>query len=133
MPVYDYAFLLQSATANTTAAVTTNEVDFGVTTPAVNQGGKFGLHVVVTTAFTSLTEGVVIWILHGSAGSLTTSSTKHTGMFIPVASLTLGAHFFIPCGSIPLLRYATALWSPVSTAGATGATTMYFGDAEPTQ
>jgi len=125
--MYDYSFLLQSDTANTTDAVTTNEVDFGITTPAPNVGFKFGMHVVVTTAFGALTEGVIWWILHGSSGSLSTSSTKHTGMFVGVADMVKGANHFVPCGSIPLLRYACGMFDAVSTAANAGKTTVFLG------
>ena len=131
MPVYDYLYLLQSDTANTSDAITTYAVDFGVTAPAVQAGGKFGLHVVVTTAFTSLTEGVNLTVIHSASDDLSTSSEKHTSMFVPVAEMTLGAHFFIPLGSRPLKRYVGGLWDVVSTSGATGKTTWYLGDAEP--
>jgi len=127
MPMYDYSFLLQSDTANTTDAVTTNEVDFGVTTPAPNISNQFGMHVIVTTTFTTLTEGVIWWILHGASGTLTTSSTKHTGMFVDVADMVKAAHHYVPCGSIPLLRYACGMFDAVSTAAGAGKTTVFLG------
>lgn len=131
MPIYDYLFLLQSDTANTVDAVTTNEINFGVTNPGVNKSGMFGMHVIVTTTFGSLTEGVIWWILQGATTGLTTSSTKHTGMFIPVAQMVKGAHFFIPMGSVPMLQFACGLFDAVSTSANAGKTTVYFGDAEP--
>ena len=130
MPMYDYTFLLQSDTANTTDAVTTNEVDFGITTPAPNVGFKGGLHVIVTTTFGALTEGVIWWTLHDGTGTLNTSSPKHTGMFVAVADMVKGAHHFIPWGSIPILRYACGMFDAVSTAANAGKTTIFFGAAD---
>ena len=61
MPAYDYLKLLQSDTANTVAAVTTDKVNFGDANPAPNKGGvPYGLHAIVTTTFTDLTEGVLL-------------------------------------------------------------------------
>ena len=126
MPMYDYKFLLCEAQVLGNAAdeYTTDEVDFEVTTPAVNRSGMFGLHMVVTTAYTGLDSGAVLWIVHGAA---TTPTTQHTGMFIPVASLVKGAHFFVPCGSTPLLRYARGLFDIVSEVATAGASTCWFG------
>ena len=132
MPVYDYKYLLQSASANTTCKVTTNEINFGVTYPGLNKAGKFGMHVVVTTTFAGATEGVYFWIIQGSAGSLASTDTVHTGMYVPLAQLIAGAHFFIPMGSATQLQYAVGVFSPASTAASAGASTIYFGDAEPT-
>ena len=126
MPMYDYKYLLCEAQAlgNAGDEYTDNEVDFGVTTPNVNAGGEFGLHMVVTTTYTTLTSGAILWICHGAA---TAPTTKHTGMFIPVASLVAGAHFFVPCGSIPLLEFARGLFDVVSENAGAGASTCWFG------
>ena len=131
MPVYDYLFLLDSDTAFTTAAVSGGAADFGVAYPDVQAAGQFGMHVIVTTTFTSLTEGVRLIIVHSAADDLSTSSEEHTSMFVPVTELAKGAHFFIPLGNRRLLRYACGLWKPVSTSGASGKITWYFGDREP--
>jgi len=130
MPVYDYQFLLQSDTANTSEAVTTNEINFGVTSPGVNKSGAFGMHVIVTTTFTTSTS-VTFWILQGAATGLTTSSTKHTGMDVPLAQLVKGAHFFVPMGSVPMLQFACGMFTPNGGSAGAGKTTIYFGDAEP--
>ena len=129
MPQYDYKYLLASALAITTEVVMTNEIDFGFATPAPNIGGKFGLHVVITTTFTGAASGVYFWILHGAATGLTTSSLKHTGMFVLTgATLINGLHYFIPCGPYPpLLEFVGAKVTPVSEALATGALTAWFG------
>ena len=125
MPMYDYKYLLHDAAIIGQAAdeYSANEVNFGVTTPNVNAKGDFGLHVVIGVAFTGCASGVTFWIVHGAA---TTPTTKHTGMFVPVAELVAGADFFIPCGSVELLQYARMLFdeSEVSTAGTL---TAYFG------
>lgn len=128
MPVYDYKKLLQSDTANTTAAVTTDKLDAGVTSPSYNKGGvPWGLHVIVTTTFTGLTEGVRLQILHSAADDLSTSSEIHSEMFVPVASMTAGKHLFIPAGSRQLKEYMCGAFTPVSTAASAGKTTMFFG------
>jgi len=124
--MYDYLHLLceDQVLGNAGDEYTDDEVNFGVTTPAVNKSGNFGLHMVVKTAYTGLDSGCILWIAHGAA---TAPTTKHTGMFIPVASLTLGAHFFIPCGSTPLLQYARALFEVVSENATAGASDIWFG------
>ena len=103
---------------------TDDEINFGMASPGVNKSGNFGLHFVVTTAFTGLDSGVNVWTAHGAA---TAPTTKHTGMFIPVASLVAGAHFFIPQGSTPLLQYARGLFDIVSEVATAGAGDMWFG------
>lgn len=128
MPIYDYSKLLQSDTANTVAAVASDKINTGVTNPGYNKGGvPWGLHVIVTTAFTGLTEGVGLGIIHSAADDLTTSSELHSSMFVPVAEMVAGAHFFIPAGSRDLKQYITGLFNPVSTAASTGKSTMFFG------
>lgn len=126
MPSYDIKYLLCEAQVLGNAAdeYTDDEVDFGVVTPAVNAAGNFGLHMVVTTAYTGLASGANLWIAHGAA---TAPTTKHTAMFIPVASLTAGAHFYVPVGSTELLRYARGLFDIVSEVATAGASTCWFG------
>lgn len=128
MPIYDYTKLLQSDTANTTAAVTTDKLDAQDTYPAYNKGGiPWGLHVIVTTAYGNLTEGVRLQILHSAADDLSTASEIHSEMFVPVAEMLKGSHFFIPAGSRQLKRYMCGAFTPVSTAANAGKSTMFFG------
>lgn len=128
MPAYDYTKLLQSATANTVAAVTTDKIDSGVTNPGYNKGGvPWGLHVIVTTTFTGLTEGVMLQIMHSAADDLSTASEIHSAMFVPVDEMVAKAHFFIPAGSRALKRYLCGEFKPINTAASAGATTMFFG------
>lgn len=126
MGMYDYKLLLCAAQVLGNAAdeYTDDEANFGIVTPAVNMGGNFGLHMTVTTTFTGLDSGAIIWTAHGAS---TAPTTKHTGMFIPVASLVAGAHFFVPCGNVPLLQYARGLFDIVSEVATAGAATMWFG------
>lgn len=128
MGMYDYKFLLCTAQVLGNAAdeYTDDEVDFEITSPGINGNmlGNFGLHMVVTTTYTGLDSGAILWIAHGAA---TSPTTKHTGMFIPVADLVAGAHFFVPAGSIPLLRYARGLFDIVSEVATAGASTCFFG------
>lgn len=119
-----YQLCSEQVLGNAADEYTDDEVNFGVTTPAVNKSGNFGLHMVVTTAYTGLDSGANLWIVHGAA---TAPTTKHSAMFIPVASLTKGAHFFVPCGSTPLLQYARGLFDIVSEVATAGASTCWFG------
>lgn len=123
MGMSDYKFLLGSAQAFTTDGYSTDEVNFGVTNPNPALSGKFGLHVVVTTAFTGLDSGVNIGVVHGAS---TAPTTKHTFRFVAVADLTLGKHIFIPLGG-PLLKYARMQFDAVSEAATAGALTSWFG------
>ncbi|MFA5322335.1 MAG: Bbp16 family capsid cement protein [Smithella sp.] len=129
MPLYDYIKLLQSDTANTTDAVTTDKMNFGNANPGVNKHGQWGMHVIVTTAFGNLTEGANFSIIHSAADDLSTASEVHTSMFIPVDELVAGAHFFLPACSRVLLQYACGMFDAVSTAANAGKTTIYFGPA----
>lgn len=126
MPLFDDLFTLceEQVLGNAADEYTDDEINFGIASPGVNKGGNFGLHMVVTTTFTGLDSGAILWIAHGAA---TAPTTKHTGMFIPVASLTAGKHFFIPCGSTPLLQYARGLFDIVSEVATAGAATCWFG------
>jgi hypothetical protein len=125
---YDYKYLLCEAQVLGNAAdeYTDDDINFGMAGPGVNMGGQFGLHMVVTTTFTGLDSGAIIWTVHSASA---TPTTKHTGMYIPVASLVAGAHFFVPCGNIKLLQYARGLFDIISEVATAGAATMWFGDA----
>jgi hypothetical protein len=129
MPAYDYLFIVQEDTANTTDAVGTNVMNFGNANPGVNKNGMWGLHVIVTTAFGNLTEGANFSIVHSDADDISTASEVHTSMFVPVDELTAGKHLFLPACSRPLLQYAGVLFDAVSTAANAGKTTMFFGPA----
>jgi len=127
MPIHDAKFRLCDAQVlgNAGDEYTDDEVNFGITTPAPNKSGKWGLHFVVTTAFTGLDSGANIWIIHGAA---TAPTTKHTAMFIPVASLVAGAHFFVEAGKgVDILQYVRGLFDVVSENATAGAGDMWFG------
>ena len=126
MPLRDTLFDLCSAQVlgNAGDEYTDDQANFGMANPKLNLGNKFGLHLIVTTAFTGLDSGAILWIAHAATENPT---VKHTGMFIPVAELTAGAHFFIPCGSIPILQYARGLFEVVSENATAGAADCYFG------
>jgi hypothetical protein len=104
------------------------EINFGVTTPAPNKSGQFGLHVVVTTTFATLTSGAIIWIVDGAS---TAPTGKHTGAFFSAAQLVAGKHYFIPCSNRALLQYARGYFEVVSENATAGACTMYFGPPAP--
>lgn len=126
MPMHDYKLLIADAQVLGNAAdeYSDDEVNFGMAAPGVNKSGNFGLHMVVTTTFAGLDSGAILWIIHGAASSPT---TKHTGMFIAAADLTAGKHFFVPCGSTPLLQYARGLFDIVSEVASAGAADLWFG------
>lgn len=133
MPMYDYKFLLQSDTAVTVDVMMTNEIDFGLTYPGVNKGGKFGMHVILTSTFTSLASGAIFWIMSSATSAIasTNYAAKHSGMYVPVADLVIGTHFFIPMGSGKMYQYNAGLFDAVTGSAVNGAFTAYFGDAEP--
>lgn len=93
MPIYDYKYLLCEQANIKDGQYTTNQKDFGYPNPNLGATGKFGLHVLVTTAVAGATEGIIIWVFHGAAENPT---TKHVGRFFTLASLTAGKHYFIP-------------------------------------
>jgi len=126
MPIQDYIFRLASAQVlgNAGDEYSDDEANLGIVPSGLESGGKFGLHAVVTTAFTGLDSGVILWIMEAAT---TAPTVKHTGMFIPVAELTLGAHFFVPCGSRPVEQYARALFDVVSENATAGAMDLWFG------
>ncbi len=123
MPMYDYLYLLEADHAVTTDDYSTTSVDFGFDNPNSGRGGKFGMHVVVTTTFTDLDEGIILWIMTGSSADPT---TKHIGRFIAVADMVAGAHFYIP-GGHSLGRYVRGWWDIVSTAATAGKLTAWLG------
>lgn len=127
MGMYEYQFLVQEDTANTVDAVGTNALDTQLAPPGWEKTGVNGLHVVVTTSFGNLTEGVNLTIVHSDSDDITTSSTKHTSMFVAAADMTKGRHHFVPFGSIPLKRYVGFFFDAVSTAANAGKSTVYFG------
>lgn len=126
MPAYDKNLLLCEAQVLGNAAdeYTTDEVNFGITTPAPNKSGIFGLHVVITTAFAGLDSGAIIWIVDGAS---TSPTGKHTGAFFTAAELAANKHYFIPCSNRALLQYARGLFDIVNEVATGGAATMWFG------
>ena len=127
-PMYDFKNLICSAQVlgNAGDEYTDDEVNFGFASPNVGRGGKFGLHVVVTTTFTGLDSGANIWIAHGTA---TAPTTKSVGRFFAVADLIAGKHYFIP-GPHSILQFARGLFDVVSENATAGAATMWFGPDE---
>lgn len=127
MPMYDYLYLIEDAAAVLTSSEYSNvEIDFGRTTPNVGRGGKFGMHIVVTTTFAGLASGCKMWIAHGAATSPTVLSV---GRFIAVADMVAGAHFYVP-GPHSLLRFARGRWEAVSAGASAGAISAWFGPDE---
>ena len=125
MPMYDYKFLLDEAVDQCAAAstYTTAEINFGVANPNVGANQNFGAHVVITTAYTNLESGVDAWVVHGAA---TTPTTKLCCRRLPVASMTAGAHFYIPIPPTNL-QYMRMQFVPVSETSSNGACTTWLG------
>ncbi len=127
MPMYDYKLLLDDnfkamAAGNTNSQ---SEINFGVTSPDVGKGDKFGVNIVVTQAYTALNSGAIIWVLHGAA---TSPDTKLVGRFLSKTQLgTLRAHYFIPCPPGTLLQYARLKHVCVSENATLGKITSWFG------
>jgi hypothetical protein len=91
-------------------------------------GISWGLHGIVTTAFTGMAEGCFLAIIHSAADDLSAASVQHTKMFIPVASLVAGAHFFVPIGKgVTLLRYVGGVFDIVTNVATAGAMTCWLG------
>lgn len=131
MPASDTKFWLSDAQVlgNSGSEYSVEDIDFGYAAPGINKGGGFGLHMLITTKYETLTSGCILWIVHSAA---VTPTTRHTGMFIAVADMLKGNHFYVPCGSTPLLRYARA-WFEVLDASnpSAGASDLYFGPPGP--
>jgi hypothetical protein len=127
MPIYDYKLLLDAdfkamAAGNTNSQ---NEINFGIAEPDVGKGGKFGVHVVITQAYTAVNSGAIIWVLHGAA---TSPDTKLIGRFLSQTQLgVLGAHYFMPCPPGTLLQYARLKHQIVSENATLGQMTTWFG------
>jgi len=126
MPMYDKKYSLGAAKVFKDGVYSTDEVDFGVANPNLGKSGMFGLHMVVTTAFAEASEGLIFWVMNAATE---TSTVKHMGRFLTLASLTLGKHFFIPCGHT-LLQFARARCDKVTTDEVTGQMVMWFGPDE---
>ena len=125
MPMYDYKLLIHEATdmCNAASTYSSGEINFGVTNPNVGANQNFGAHIVVTTAYTNLESGVDVWVVHGAA---TTPTTKLCNRRLPVASMTAGAHFYIPIPPTNL-QYMRLEFIPVSETSSNGACTAWLG------
>ena len=131
MPMYDYKYLLCTALAFMTAGdeyayTVGNVVNFGVTEPDLAKAGKFGAHIVVTTAFATTMTSCQIWIVHGDGA---TPTTKLSGRYFAIAQLSEGAHLYIPCAP-GLLQYASIFGAPTGGNPGTGNLTAWFGQPD---
>ena len=131
MPLNDAKLKLCSAQVLGNAAdeMCTDTLDLGITSPGIDGlGPSWGLHGIVTTTFTGLAESCFLGIIHSAADDLSAASVQHTKMFIPVASLVAGAHFFVPIGKgVPLKRYVGGVFDIVTNVATAGAMTCWFG------
>ena len=128
MPMYDHKYLLTEAEAFTTDAYTTDvdDIKFPSTNPNAGRAGKLGMHWVVTTAFTGLDSGVILWAVHGAA---TAPTTKLIGRFVAVADMVAGAHFYVPMPPSNL-QFVRGWFDAVSEAATAGALTVWIGPDE---
>ncbi len=132
MPMYDYKYLLLSAAAlgngGDEYAYTAkgNVINFGQTTPGEVQGGKFGLHCVLTTAYAGTMTTCEIWVVTGSGA---TPTTKLVGRYFAVADMTVGRHIYIAFPPTGILQYAS-MWIDVAGTPDAGAMTAWFGPDE---
>lgn len=101
-------------------------INFGVTPAGVAKGGRFGLHIVVTTAYVGTMTSCEIWIV---TGDTTDPQTLLIGRYFAIAALSEGAHLFIPCPPTGLLQYAS-MWMDVNATPDAGAMTAWFGPDE---
>lgn len=125
MGMYDYLFLLHddADVGHSGSEYSTNEVDFERSDPDHNKGaGSFGLHFIVTEAFTTLDY----LIIHICAGTATAPTTQVISRKIALADLTLGKHYFIPAPPT-LARYARAYFEVSGSNAGAGEGTAYFG------
>jgi len=131
MPLNDAKLRLCSAQVLGNAAdeMCTDTLDLGMTSPGLEGlGPSWGLHGIVTTTFTGLAEGCFLSIIHSATDNLSAASVEHTKMFIPVASLVAGTHFFVPIGKgVALSRYIGGTFDIVNQVATAGAMTCWFG------
>ncbi len=130
MGMYDYKFLLVDGVDMHAAASTnsTNEVNFGVTTPGFK---NIGAHIVITQAYTDLNSGTDIHVKHGAATAPTTRLVSRR--LTQTQMKVLAAHYFIPIPPNSLLQYARLQFYPVSETSTLGKLVAWLGpDSEDT-
>ena len=130
MPMSDARFWLADGQVlgNSGSEYSDDDINFGYAGPNINRGGGFGLHMLITTTYTTLDSGCILWIVHSAS---VTPTVRHTGTFIAVARMVKGNHFYVPCGSEPLLQYARAWFEVLSENAGAGASDLYFGPPGP--
>lgn len=133
MPLSDDLFWLADAQilGDSGSEYSDEDVNFGYAAPDVNSGGGFGLHMLITTTYTTLTSGCILWIATNASATPAAAGDRHTGMFIAVARMKKGNHFYVPCGSEPLLQWANAEFEVVSDNPGAGASDLWFGPPGP--
>jgi hypothetical protein len=129
MLLHDAAAIIGSGSAHSA-----NYIDFGARsggTQYLNSVGEarmnhFGLHIVITTVFTTDPAGGII--AHVYTGTTTTTDTDIASRKLTVAQLIAGAHYFVPVAPQDLKRYADAYIEVVSGSNnSSGKMTMWFG------
>jgi hypothetical protein len=134
--------------SSTTPDYSTYELDFGAagvaptvasdvigqtlpTYPTMPRGGQnWGLHVIVTTAFTSTDSGhfpvTISAISSNSPGDTSTYVVLGSRIFTLTQFEVAGAHYFIPC-SPGMLRYLRAMFAVTTGITGNGKVYIYFG------
>lgn len=124
MPLSDYKLWVESDHAVTTADYSSTELNFGIAGPNIGKANMFGLHVIITTAFATLTEGMDIEICSdATAGATSVIASRH----FAVGDLVAGKHYYIPAPPTTL-QYVRARWHVTSTAATAGKLSGYFGE-----
>jgi hypothetical protein len=100
-------------------------INFGVTTPDVAKGDKFGLHFVINETFTtgSSLASLLVSIVTGSSSSPTTKLTSRTFL---LADLAAGKHYYIPCYG-KVLQYLGFYAEPNTGTATAGQVSAWFG------
>lgn len=89
------------------------------------------LNLQVGTAFTSLTQGVMIMVITSDSSTFASSNIPLAGIGcttypLPVTSLVAKARFSIAFQAFTLKKYLGIVWEPVSTSGANGTLDAWF-------
>lgn len=125
MGIQDVNLLLSSAQAVTASAVSTNTIDLGVAND-IGEGKPLFLEGIVTTAAFTTCTSIEVQAITSAAANLGTPTVIGSSGAIPVASLTLGARFYVALnprvGSLGQ-RYLGANYVVVGTNAAAGTMT----------
>ena len=94
MGIQDALLSLSAAQAVTATAVSTNTIDLGVARD-IGEGEPLYLECIVTTAAFTTCTSIEMQAITSAAANLGTPTVIGSSGAIPVASLTLGARFYV--------------------------------------